>query len=262
MLPVMLDVCDKPAVPAPKPPSGSAEVAARYANVAAARARSGELASQLRAAALEGDDARVARLLSELLRLQGLPKALRVSLQLKALLQVVHSLRSVVLTDDLTGLYNRRGFMQFGSRLLDVAVRDDTPAWLVCFDIEQLQRVIDTAGRDTGDLLVCQTGNLMRDLFPRYGVYEVLGRLSDDQFAALTTRIEHASRSAILLHIRRPQLRASDTPRVSLNFGVASFDPRRPLDIDELLQKARHDMLEHKPVIQSASTGLVTPQPA
>jgi diguanylate cyclase (GGDEF)-like protein len=258
----MLGVHDKPAVSAAKPLSGFAEAAPRSTDAVVARARSGELATELRAAALEGDDARVSRLLSELLRVQGVSKGQRISLQLRALLQVVHSLRSVVLTDDLTGLYNRRGFLQFGSRLLDVASRDDVPAWLVCFDVDQLQRVIDTAGRDTGDLLICQTGNLMRDLFPRYGVYEALGRLSDDQFAALTTRSEHASRSAILRHTRRPQLRASDTPRLSLNIGVASFDPRRPLEIDALLQNARHDMLENKAVIQSASTELVTPQPA
>jgi diguanylate cyclase (GGDEF)-like protein len=261
MLITMLGVHDRPAVSPARSLSGFAEAAPRYPDAPAARARGAELASQLRAAALEGDDARVSRLLSDLLRLPGLSKGERISLQLKALLQVVHSLRAVVLTDDLTGLYNRRGFLQFGSRLLDVAVRDGVPAWLICFDIDQLQRVIDTAGRDTGDLLICQTGNLMRDLFPRYGVYEALGRLSDDQFAALTTHREHASRSAILRHSHRPQLRASDTPRLSLSIGVASFDPRRPLEIDELLQNARHDMLDNKPLIQSASTELVTPQP-
>src|SRR5437588_4143436 len=79
-----------------------AALVSRGAEQGALRARNAELASQLRAAALEGDDARIRRLLSELLRFQGLSKGQRVSLQMKALLNVVQALRCVALTDDLT----------------------------------------------------------------------------------------------------------------------------------------------------------------
>src|SRR5580700_9654896 len=90
----------------------------------ALRARNAELTGLLRVAALEGDEVRITRLLSELLRFRGLTKGQRVSLQLKALLSPVHSLRCAALTDELTGLYNRRGFMQTAARVLDVAARD------------------------------------------------------------------------------------------------------------------------------------------
>src|SRR5437762_11156873 len=89
-----------------------AALVSRGAEQGALRARNAELASQLRAAALEGDDARIRRLLSELLRFQGLSKGQRVSLQMKALLNMVQALRCVALTDDLTGLCNWRGSMQ------------------------------------------------------------------------------------------------------------------------------------------------------
>src|SRR5207248_5659661 len=88
------------------------------------RARNDELAGQLRAAALEGDEAHLRQLLSELLHIRGLTRAQRISLQLTALLNLVQALRSTALTDELTGLYNRHGFMQSGARLLDVAARD------------------------------------------------------------------------------------------------------------------------------------------
>ena len=79
MLIVMLGVHDRPAVSPAKPLSGFAEAAPRYPDAPAARARCAELASQLRAAALEGDAARVSRLLSDLLRLQGLSKGERIA---------------------------------------------------------------------------------------------------------------------------------------------------------------------------------------
>ena len=232
----------------------------RSAQQGVLRVRNAEITGQLRAAALEGDEARITRLLSELLRFQGLTKGQRVSLQLKALLNLVHSLRCAALTDELTGLNNRRGFVQTGTRVLDVAARDGQTAHLVYFDINGLARINASMGRSTGDVMIRQLGNLLRDLFPSYGVYEVLGRLGGDEFAALTTSAEYASRSAILLRSRRPRTRSCDLPTLSLSIGVAHFYPQRPVGIDELLQNAKQAMYEHNRVTQIASSEL-TPHP-
>jgi diguanylate cyclase (GGDEF)-like protein len=226
----------------------------------ALRARNAELTGLLRSAALEGDEVRIARLLSELLRFQGLTKGQRVSLQLKALLNLVHSLRCAALSDELTGLYNRRGFLQSAARRLDVATRDGHAAHLIYFDLNQLERINGSMGRATGDVMLRQMGNLLRDLYPSYGVYEVLGRLGGDEFAALTTSAEYASRSAIMLRARRPQTSSYDLPPLSLSIGIAHFNPQRPIGIDELLQGAEQAMHEHKRVTQIASAEL-TPHP-
>ena len=234
----------------------------RSADSSVVRAKNGEFATQLRTAALEGDDARISRLLSELLRFHGLPKGERIPLQLKALLQLVNSLRAAVLNDDLTGLWNRRGFMQAGTRLLDVAVSNGLPAWLVCFNVAPRSSDGDTADpaqRASSGLLIRHTGNLLRGLFPTYGVYEALGRLSGAEFAALTTSGEYASRSAILLRIRRPETRGSSLAPWPPAIGVASFDPHHPVGIDELLQSAREDLEKHRQIVQTASTELTPP---
>src|SRR4029077_15864393 len=144
----------------------NAEALRRVRSAEALRARNAELAGQLRAAAMENDDAHMTQLLSELLRFQGLTKGQRVSLQLQALLKLVHSLRCVALTDGLTGLYNRRGFMQTGARLLDVATRDVRAAHLIYFDLNHLERTNRTMGRTVGDVMIRQMGNFMRDLYP------------------------------------------------------------------------------------------------
>ena len=211
------------------------------------RTRNTELAGELRAAALEGDDVRVTQLLSDLLHLQGLSRGQRISMQLTTLLNMVHSLRCVTLTDELTGLFNRRGFVQSGTRLLDVASRDVRAAHLIYFDLNHLERINQTMGRSTGDVMIRQMGNFMRDLFPSYGVYEVLGRLSGDEFATLTMSPQYASRGAILLRAARtPQEGGTDLPPLSLSVGVAHFNPRRPLGIDKLLESAEQAMYEHK----------------
>jgi GGDEF domain-containing protein len=204
----------------------------------ASTVRSLEITSLLRAAVVEGDEARIARLLSELLRVKGLTKGQRVALQMKALQNLLHALRSLALSDEITGLHNRRGFVQAGTRLLDVALRDEVPAHLIYFRLEQVELPSQSAGQSTDDVLARQMGNLLRDLFPSYGVYEALGRMSHSEFAALTTSPEYAARGAILLRIRRPQ-RNGELAVPPLSIGLAHYDPARPVAIDELLQSAR-----------------------
>jgi len=243
------------------PRTRSAPEASRGArNPEALRARNAELAGQLRAAALEGDEARITQLLSELLHIQGLTRGQRISVQLTALLNLVHALRSAALTDELTGLYNRHGFMQSGARLLDVATRDVRAAHLIYFGVNRPEVTNDPMGRAGGDVVIRQMGNFMRDLYPSYGVYEVLGRLGGDEFAALTTCAEYASRGAIVLRAGRQPTYSSDLPALSLSVGVAHFNPRRPVGLDELLESARQAMYEHKRVTRIASSEM-TPHP-
>jgi GGDEF domain-containing protein len=198
-------------------------------------ARSAEVAGQLRTAVMEGDEARIARLLSDLLRVKGLTKGQRVRLQLRALLHLVHSLRSAMLNDEATGLYNRRGFVQVGARLLDLATRDEHPAYLVYLRLQPAATLSSDEGdASAGAVMARQVGNFMRDLFPSYGVYEVLGRLSACEFAALTPVAEYATRSAILLRARA----RSELTVLPLEVGVVRYDAACPIPVDELLEHA------------------------
>ena len=205
----------------------------------------GDLASQLRAAAMKGDKARVTRLLSALLGFRGLTPQRRAALE--KLGGVMDSLRSLAMTDELTSVYNRRGFLQIAGRFLDVARRDLQCAYLVYIDLNNLKQVNDTAGHALGDVLIRQTAGFLRELFPSYGVYEVLGRLGGDEFAALTTDMKCPSRSEILLRARMYQP-SPTTPPLSLSVGLAYFNPLLPLGINELLQNAERAMYEHKRV--------------
>jgi GGDEF domain-containing protein len=218
--------------------------------------RSLEVAGQLRAAVMEGDDARIARLLSDLLRVTGLTKGQRVRLQMRALLNLVQSLRSAALNDEVTGLYNRRGFVQIGTRLLDLATRDEQVVYLVYLRLEpaleSTMLINGASAPSVGGVLIRQAGNFLRDLFPSYGVYEVLGRLSAREFAALTPVAEHATRTAVMLRARS----GGNLSALPVEVGIAHCDPARPVPIDELLQRAARAVSVHETVPRIASSGL------
>jgi diguanylate cyclase (GGDEF)-like protein len=213
------------------------------------RTRSVEFARELGAAALQCDDALVARRLSELLRIEELPPAQTRALQLRTLTELIESLRSAAMTDELTGLYNRRGFLQCGMRLLDVAARECQSARLVYLDLNNLKEVNDTAGHASGDILLKDAADLLRDLFPAYGVHEIVGRLGGDEFAALTTNARYcASQDTMLAHLARSDAACVALPSLSLSlsWGIAYFNPRRPVAMDTLLALAEQAMYAHK----------------
>jgi diguanylate cyclase (GGDEF)-like protein len=213
-----------------------------------------ELTRELRLAALSGDDPVVARLLRELLHTQRLPRAQTRALQLRALTELIQSLRSAALTDELTGLYNRRGFLQCSMRLLDVARRDRQAVHVCYFDLDNLKDVNDTLGHAAGDSLLRHAAHVLRELFPSYGVCEVLGRLGGDEFAALSTSGRCASRQAVRVGLARRCAGYPAFAPLSLSVGVAHFNPRHPVTIDELLAVAERAMYEHKRVSRTATT--------
>jgi GGDEF domain-containing protein len=221
--------------------------AVRSAPAAIWAARSLEVATQLRTAIMEGDDTRVARLLSDLLRVRGLTKGQRVRLQSRALMNLMHSLRSAALNDELTGLLNRRGFMQSATRLLDLALRDHQDVHLVYFRLNAVESVRPaSADHDASiarEVLLRRTGNFLRDLFPSYGVYEVLGRLSTGDFAALTPIAENAVRNSIMARAGKPE-NGAEAAALPLQVATVRFDPARPAAIDELLQEACYQLLQ------------------
>lgn len=220
------------------------------------RTRSGDFARELRAAALECDDALVARRLSELLRIEELSQAQTRALQLRTLTELIQSLRSAAITDELTGLYNRRGFLRCGTRLLEDVARDRRCARVVYFDLNNLKEVNDTVGHAAGDTLLRDAADLLRDLFPDDGAHEIVGRLGGDEFAVLTTSARYASQDAMLAHLARSEAACVALPSLSLSlsWGIAYFNPRHPVAIDTLLAVAERAMYEHKRLSRPTSS--------
>lgn len=215
------------------------------------RTRMLEVSAQLRTAVASGDDAGISRLLGELLRFKGSSRAQSIALQHRALQSLVQLLRSAALNDELTGLHNRRGFIQCAVRLLDLAVRDRCPHRLIYI------RLSPQGAAAVPLIALRQMGNKLRDLFPDYGVHEALGRLGGGEFAALTPRVEYLSRDSILAHIAAPPAGPGCTA-TRLDVGIAHFDPLNPQTIDELFARSAQQAMQTRSTairIASSVTG-------
>lgn len=218
---------------------------------------SSELGRQILEAVLSDNNPQLEGALRALVRPRGLSSRQRASLQLRELRGLLQALQQANLSDDRSGLYNRRGFLQVGTRLLDLAARDHQTIELICFELSNLEEIRREAGAHIEHALVCELGNLMRDLFPNYGVYEVLGRLSRLEFAALTSSMDYSARRPHLFRDRGWQLlHLRDCPAVLVNIGLAQFDPARPVGLNELLHSAHHSMsTASRPRAAASATG-------
>src|SRR5512138_3020326 len=91
-------------------------------------------------------------------------------------------LRNRSLTDELTGLNNRRGFMILATGLLKFARRAGLPLCLLYIDLDCLKSINDTFGHGSGDTAIISFGRLLTDTFRES---DILGRLGGDEFVVL-----------------------------------------------------------------------------
>lgn len=90
--------------------------------------------------------------------------------------------RTAALSDELTRLYNRRAFFEFGNPLLSQARRHNYPLALIMMDLDLFKQVNDTFGHDAGDEVLRQVSALLRD---RIRKSDIVARMGGEEFALL-----------------------------------------------------------------------------
>jgi len=155
-------------------------------------------------------------------------------------------LGNLALTDELTGLYNRRGFMALAERQFKLGRRSGRGMLLFVMDVDGLKKINDSFGHFEGDCALKRTAGILEETFRDS---DVVARLGGDEFAVLA--IEAAGHCEATIKTRLLECLKSIPPgeslyNISLSFGVARFDPRTRTSIGEMLAKADQAMYEQK----------------
>src|SRR3954454_23972560 len=127
--------------------------------------------------------------------------------------------------DPLTGLFNRRRFVEELDLEIRLMRRDGHPSSLLMLDLDHLKEANDTLGHQRGDALLQQTAELLRD---RLRETDSVGRLGGDEFAVLLrgSRTDDAATVAqdILGRFRtREQILSPDPVRPTISIGLTSL---------------------------------------
>lgn len=161
--------------------------------------------------------------------------------------QMYLEVHALSLTDGLTGLYNRRGFVTLGEQQLKVARHSQRGLILVYADLDRLKYINDTFGHQVGDEALVETAEILERTFR---ASDILGRIGGDEFAALAMRGSDEAVRAIpqrLQRIVRDYNAAKRRPyQLSISTGAMYFDPVQELTIEDMMMRADQIMYQQK----------------
>jgi two-component system, cell cycle response regulator len=174
---------------------------------------------------------------------RALVRALRYSIERHRLQK---NLQNLSLLDDLTGLYNRRGFLALAEQHLRMIQRKGA-ALLIYLDLDDLKLINDSCGHLEGNRALIVTANVLRACFRQS---DILARLGGDEFCVLMTDAGQDSAQQVR---KRLQQRAdfinalsSWNFRLSLSVGIAEVPVVHQPSLNQLLRVADTQMYEEK----------------
>ena len=181
--------------------------------------------------------------------------------------QLYEKTAEIAFTDDLTGLYNRRYFMEQTERELARAVRNGSPLSLVMVDMDGLKSINDRFGHHQGSEFLKDLGAMIRR---NTRASDVPARLGGDEFAILAPDAGSGEAGEVGERLRAEV--ASDKKEIdgwevgmSISVGIASY-PDNASDVEELIRKADEAMYEAKRAgknqVHVATAAAVSPRAA
>jgi diguanylate cyclase (GGDEF)-like protein len=155
-------------------------------------------------------------------------------------------LRHLALTDELTCLYNRRGFFAAAVQQLKLASRKEQSLLLLYCDVDNLKKINDSYGHQEGDLALIRTADALEQAFRDS---DILARLGGDEFVVLASEASTQTQDVLLRRLEKTLKKSNageSRYQLSLSVGVARFDPKRAVSLGELMAQADEVMYEQK----------------
>ncbi len=160
--------------------------------------------------------------------------------------QMEEKLHTMSVVDELTGLFNRRGFLTMSQQQLSLAERTKETMVLFFIDLDGMKWINDTLGHREGDKALIEVAEILRDTFRKS---DIAGRMGGDEFAVLAIDGTGGEKEALRRLRESVDTRNGTGPRrynLSLSVGLACFDPQSPVPLDDLISKADILMYEEK----------------
>lgn len=156
-------------------------------------------------------------------------------------------LRSMSVTDELTGLYNRRGFFTLAEQELKLANRMKKGVFLFYIDIDNLKVINDKYGHLEGDMMILEAANILRGTFRQS---DTIARIGGDEFVVILNGAKEKDTDIVASRLQKNLGDFNDKMnhghQLLMSVGMAFYNPENPASIDDLLSQADKSMYEQK----------------
>ena len=151
------------------------------------------------------------------------------------------------ITDYLTGLHNRRGFMTLAEQQLKIQKRTKNWLLLLFADLDNMKWINDNLGHEKGDKALVEVASIFKEVFRKS---DIIARIGGDEFAVLeigaSTKDFDILKSRLQNQIDISNATENRDYKISVSVGIACSDPANPYSIDELMSRADALMYEQK----------------
>jgi diguanylate cyclase (GGDEF)-like protein len=175
---------------------------------------------------------------------EGLGRSLRCALERHRL---ITSLRGLSLTDELTGLLNRRGFSTLAAGHLRLGARTGSRFLLFFGDMDGLKQINDTFGHHNGDVAIVRLANVLRSTFRQS---DLLARFAGDEFAMLALDSSgdegRTVRRRLDQNLARENEREGFAYQLSVSVGVVPFEARADVMLPDVMELADRALYAEK----------------
>jgi diguanylate cyclase (GGDEF)-like protein/PAS domain S-box-containing protein len=153
--------------------------------------------------------------------------------------QMEERLRTLAITDDLTGLLNRRGFFLLAKKQLMLAKREKRSVFLISADLDNLKTINDRYGHSEGDIVLMEISNILEKC---YRESDIIARLGGDEFVVLInecpgTDIETLT-GRLMEKVDSFNAQSVKPYKLSISVGIIRNNPENNAPLDELLSHA------------------------
>lgn len=167
--------------------------------------------------------------------------------EINELRQAEKKLYELSTRDELTGLYNRRGFFTLIEQQLKLASRGKSDIYICYADMDNLKEINDTYGHKEGDQAIVEITSILRETFRES---DIIARVGGDEFVAVPVGTTGETINIITERINR-NIELSNAEkarpyRLSLSFGIVDYCADTPVSIDELLSQGDKLMYQQK----------------
>ena len=157
------------------------------------------------------------------------------------------AIHTLSLADELTGLYNRRGFLAFCKQYLNSLHRSSKGGVIVYADLDGLKTINDSFGHKEGDRALIKTAELLKETFRSA---DVLGRLGGDEFTALAAVDPEGGVEKLISRLEEKFEKYNALNlvpyKLSISIGVAQLDSAGAQSMEDLMALADLAMYENK----------------
>lgn len=154
-------------------------------------------------------------------------------------------IQDLTLRDELTGLYNFRGFNLFAEQAFRLARRAQAPFGVLFIDMDNLKTINDELGHNAGSACIAETAKLLNEMFRET---DVIGRLGGDEFV-VAGQFDEKEINAIINRLRsEAALRKCSTngPSLCFSLGFAATEQLPGETLKAVVTRADHAMYREK----------------